>query len=320
MKKTEFRFIEIKEISEDGTFEGILSPYGNVDEGGDVVERGAFVKTIKEKGPTRPLLWQHRTDTPIGEIELEDRKDGLWCRGKLLLELEAAKTAYVLIKNRIVKGLSIGFESIKDSIEGGVRHLKEIKLWEGSLVTFPMNELAQVTRVKARAGEKGDFNEELDKIQTLNSFSDMQMALNDALRSLLWTSEMEKDEKVAACNTILSQFSEAFSNFFPDYLDALAEMWGPMENWSKDKFELKSGATFSLSNKTAIRSNCEQLKSVHDALLALIPEEAAENTSAEKAATTQPQLSEPEIENHSAFDSLLIQAKESYQWKTPNSN
>ena len=140
---------EIKEVSDAGTFEGLLSPYSNIDQGGDVVEPGAYTKTLQEQGVTRPLLWQHKSDAPIGELTLQDRADGLWCVGKLLLDLPDAQKAYTCLKAGIVKGLSIGFESLKDSMVSGVRHLKEIKLYEGSLVTFPMNEMAQVASVKA---------------------------------------------------------------------------------------------------------------------------------------------------------------------------
>src|SRR6185503_21128582 len=109
MMKTKLRMrLEIKEISAEGSFEGLLSPYGNVDGGGDVVERGAYVKTLKDQGPTRPMLWQHKTDMPIGELTLEDRSEGLWCKGQLLMALPEAQKAYLLIKARIVKGLSIG--------------------------------------------------------------------------------------------------------------------------------------------------------------------------------------------------------------------
>lgn len=147
--KDQIFVVEIKALSEEGTFEGLLSPYGNVDQSGDVVVAGAYTKTLKEGGPTRPLLWQH--DEPIGELTLEDRKDGLWARGRLLLDLSKARDAHLLMKAGIVKGLSIGYRTIKDSIENGVRHLKEIKLMEGSIVTFPMNELALIESVKAGA-------------------------------------------------------------------------------------------------------------------------------------------------------------------------
>lgn len=304
--KTKSRLrLEIKEVTAEGTFEGLLSTYGNVDAGGDVVEPGAYTKTLKEGGATRPLLWQHKTSDPIGLLTLEDRPEGLWCKGRLLLDdaVPEARKAYALAKSGIVKGLSIGFESIKDSIESGVRHLKEIKLYEGSIVTFPMNDMALIVRVKALAhknGEsKGDFNEELAQIQTLNAFYDTQSALNEALCSLIW-SEMTRDEKIAAAETILAQFTEAFLAFWPDYLDTLQANYGPMETWSRDQFELKAGATISAANKTKIQSVRDHIKSADEILAALVPDEAGNATSEEKAAANK---SEPD--DHSAAQALL---------------
>ena len=86
--------LEIKEITTEGTFEGLLSPYGNVDAGGDVVEPGAFTKTLKERGGKVPLLWQHDSKNPIGSIVLEDRTAGLYAKGQLLLSIPQAKAAY----------------------------------------------------------------------------------------------------------------------------------------------------------------------------------------------------------------------------------
>ena len=148
MKTKQHMRMEIKDISEEGTFEGVLSPYGNVDQGRDVVEAGAFTKTLKERGSIIPMLWQHDEAQPIGDLSLEDRPEGLYCKGRLLMELPEAQKAYLLMKERIVRGLSIGYEAIKDSVVSGVRHLKEIKLYEGSVVTFPMNEMALITSVK----------------------------------------------------------------------------------------------------------------------------------------------------------------------------
>jgi len=65
--------------------------------------------------------------------------------------VQAAREAYELLKDGAVKGLSIGFESIRERYDSsGIRHLLEIKLWEISLVPFPMLEQAQVTQVKSQ--------------------------------------------------------------------------------------------------------------------------------------------------------------------------
>lgn len=138
----------IKAVTERGTFEGLLSPYNYQDSGSDIVEPGAYTKNLAEKGNRRPLLWQHQTDNPIGELLLEDRPEGLWAKGQLLLSIPQAKAAYELIRAGVVSGLSIGFMCIRDNIDKGVRHLKEIRLYEGSIVTFPMAEIAHISNVK----------------------------------------------------------------------------------------------------------------------------------------------------------------------------
>ena len=148
MRQTKGLRLESKSLDPTGSFEGLLSPYGNVDSGSDQVIQGAYSKTLKEQGNKRPLLWQHKPDVPIGELTLDDRPDGLWCKGQLLIALPDAQTAYTCIRN-LKMGLSIGFDAVKDSIQNGIRSLTEIRLYEGSIVTFPMNELALITSVKS---------------------------------------------------------------------------------------------------------------------------------------------------------------------------
>jgi uncharacterized protein len=289
--------MEIKEISAEGAFEGLLSPYGNVDGGMDVVEPGAYTKSIKERGSIITLLWQHKTDLPIGTLALEDKADGLWCKGQLEMALPKAQEAYICLKNRIIKGLSIGFESIKDSIESGVRHLKEIRLFEGSIVTFPLNELAMVTSIKSKSGVKGDFIEEFSEIQTLSGFYQMQSALDQALRSIIWA-DLTREEKISACELILQQFTDAFSVFFPAYLDALTEAYGSCECWaSKRILEHKSGAMISAVNSDMLTAACEKIKSGHDDILALLDGKAGATTLSTKAAEPK-----PEPANHSAAE------------------
>jgi HK97 family phage prohead protease len=299
--------LEIKEISPEGSFEGLLSPYGNVDGGGDVVEPGAYTKTLQEHGNKVPLLWQHKTDTPVGDLTLEDRPDGLWCKGQLLMALGDAVKAHLLIKARIVKGLSIGFETVKDSVEKGIRHLKEIRLYEGSIVTFPMNEAAMITSVKGSKDAKGDFNEELAEQQLFDAADQMRYALGCALSSVVW-SDLKRDEKITATEVIIQQFSDAYLAYIPVYLDMLTEMFGGMETWSTSaKFlEFKAGRMISAANEKTIQTHCGNIKDSADALLALVAS-AATDTSKEavipeaKAADPKP---EP-VPDHSAAHSLI---------------
>jgi len=306
--KTKLRMrLEIKEIAPDGTFEGILSPYGNVDAGGDVVEPGAYTKTLQEQGLTRPLLWQHKTDVPIGQLTLEDRTDGLWCKGSLLMALPEAQKAYLLIKAKIVRGLSIGFEAIKEALQNGVRHLKEIKLYEGSVVTFPMNESALITSVKGQQQTKGDFNEELNEIQLTDAGYQMRYALSQALSSLFW-SGLTKEEILQAAETIIQQFSDAYMAYLPAYLDMMAEYYGDLETWGRKRLEIKAGRKLSSATMQTLGEVCDHMQksrdhhqSAQDLLSALMDDEAADDgTSKSKAAAPK---SEPE--NHSAASTIL---------------
>jgi HK97 family phage prohead protease len=312
--------LEIKEISEQGVFEGILSPYGNVDEGGDVVESGAFTKTLKEQGNERPLLWQHRPGEPIGKLTLTDTEEGLLCKGQLLLDdaLPEARKAYLLIKNKIVKGLSIGFESIRDSVEGTVRHLKEVKLYEGSVVTFPMNELALITSVKKRETKsheaKGDFSEELEERQLLDAWYQMKSALSDALCSMLYSGASREDKLVMA-ETIIQQFHDAFMDFLPDYLDAAAEVYGIK---GRKPFETKEGRTISASTRETLATAHKCVKDAVDILSALLESDAGETDEGKpKSAATSEKKAATESAapgDHSAVLRGIDELKETMIW------
>lgn len=142
--------LEIKDFGEQGTFTGMASIYGNKDLGGDVVEPGAFAKTLSDKGGEVPILWQHDSREPIGIGKLTDFADGLHIQGNLAIESSpVAQKAYGLMKRGILKGLSIGYDTVRSDVKDTTRYLKELKLWEVSIVTFPMNELATVSTVKA---------------------------------------------------------------------------------------------------------------------------------------------------------------------------
>jgi len=148
-------WLEVKEIQDDGTFTGTASMYDVEDLGGDVIEKGAFTKTISEH-PTVPILWQHDSSEVIGQGEVKEVGNKITLAAKLDLEDPLAQKAHRKLKNKLIKGLSIGFQAVKSTwqdVKDGdatryVRRIQELKLWEVSVVTFPMLPQAQVTRVK----------------------------------------------------------------------------------------------------------------------------------------------------------------------------
>jgi uncharacterized protein len=141
--------LELKTLTEQGTFTGMASVFGVTDLGGDVVEPGAFSRTLHHKGGEVPILFSHDTRQPIGLGRVKETRSGLEISGELVLQSAKAMEAYHLMKKGVLKGLSIGYDSIRDTVSNGVRHLHELKLFEVSLVVFPMNESALVTAMKS---------------------------------------------------------------------------------------------------------------------------------------------------------------------------
>jgi HK97 family phage prohead protease len=142
----------VKDVKDSGSFEGLAAVYGNVDLGNDVIEPGAFTRTLKNSGGKVPILWQHDPKEPIGAGRLSDSREGLVVAGKLVMESDVARKAHGLMKAEVLNGLSIGYDPVKAEHDKkrDARLLKEIKLYEVSLVTFPMNPKALVSSVKSQ--------------------------------------------------------------------------------------------------------------------------------------------------------------------------
>ena len=150
----EFKFADA-EAGARGEFVGYGSTFGNTDLGGDVVERGAFAETLKKRGPSDvAMLWAHDVrQVPIGKwLDMREDDRGLQVRGQLTLDIPRAREVHAALKEGTVKGLSIGYRIPAGGAEmdrnGRLRRIKSVDLFEVSVVTFPMNQRAQVARVK----------------------------------------------------------------------------------------------------------------------------------------------------------------------------
>lgn len=152
MKTKDFS-LEVKDLSDDGSFEGYGSVFGNADSYGEIVMPGAFKKSLAKhaKEKTSPLMfWQHNRDNPIGVWdELEEDTRGLYGKGRLLRGVQKADEAYILMKNKAIRGLSIGYREIRAEPDGNNRKLIELDLMEISPVSFPANRSATITSVKS---------------------------------------------------------------------------------------------------------------------------------------------------------------------------
>lgn len=156
------QFDEVAKIEGGVEIKGYASFFDAVDQGNDVVQRGAYgasLVALKAAGRGVKMLWQHDPAQPIGVWD-EVREDarGLFVKGRILQSVEKGREAIALIEAGAIDGLSIGYRTVKSAKNTkGQRLLQELELWEVSLVTFPM-------LPSARVGAKADTIEPLGEV------------------------------------------------------------------------------------------------------------------------------------------------------------
>jgi len=149
LRETKAIAVEVKADSQ-GRIEGYASRFGEMDQGGDVVVKGAYAESLAS-GRKPKMLWQHNPSQPIGMWEeASEDETGLYVRGRILDTVEKGREARALIEAGALDGMSIGYRTIDaDRGADGARLLKQLELWEVSLVTFPMLQSARVDAIKA---------------------------------------------------------------------------------------------------------------------------------------------------------------------------
>jgi len=145
--------LRIKAMTEEGQFTAWAAKYGEVDLQNDVIEKGAFTRSINEAGAAGwPLLWAHDQAQPVGTALLVDHERGPLVEGLIDRDDPAGALAYQRLKKGLARGVSIGFltpnpDAVKYDRDG-VRHIHELKLMELSLVVIPAQPGATIVSVK----------------------------------------------------------------------------------------------------------------------------------------------------------------------------
>lgn len=146
--------LEEKAISETDdcwTFTGYAAVFNNIDRGNDIIVPGAFAKSLRENG--MPLLcYQHDLKEVVGTVvDAKEDKRGLWIKGELPKDDDFVRGRLVpQLKRRGIRGMSIGYKAVEKERRksDGVRLLKQIRLYEASFVSLPMNPEAGVDTIK----------------------------------------------------------------------------------------------------------------------------------------------------------------------------
>ncbi len=144
--------LEAKAVGDDGLFHGYASLFGVEDLGKDIVQPGAFAKSLKSRPAARiKMLREHDTANPIGVWDevAEDGK-GLRVKGRLILGTVLGRETHSLLKAGALDQLSIGYRTKASRMDRtkGTRLLDEVDLHEISIVTFAMLPSATVSSVK----------------------------------------------------------------------------------------------------------------------------------------------------------------------------
>ncbi|GIU67620.1 HK97 family phage prohead protease [Candidatus Phycosocius spiralis] len=145
------------------TIAGYASLFGSLDLALDVVERGAFDRTLRAKPCSEiAMLFQHDARQSIGRwVEATEDDSGLWMRGLIEADHRTGQKVIALVQAGLADGLSIGFRALEATPRpGGGRILKTIDLREVSIVTFPM-----LPRARLRVREAAPRNNQAPSFQ-----------------------------------------------------------------------------------------------------------------------------------------------------------
>lgn len=211
MERMSTRFSLTDSNLDSGQFDGVASAIGSLVASWcpTVLTRGAFTKTLRERANRVKLLWQHNPDWPLGlPTTLEETPQGLHVIGQVS-QTTLGKDAIILMRDKVVDELSIGFDPIKGQVQelplsqcidqgfvtdprqweemestDMVRVLSQVRLWEISPVTFAADPMARITEAN-RATRGAD-------LQSFESF-------------LSWLTETHTGKVLSAKNKTLVQ-------------------------------------------------------------------------------------------------------------------
>ena len=194
MEYKNFKF-EIKEIkAEDDNFfrfKGAASTFEDMDRGQDIIENGSFLKSLKKIKPV--LLWQHKMSEPLGVLdEIREESKILYVEGRMPKNDDfVLKRVIPQIEIGSIVSMSIGFDIVVSEYDykTEIRRIKQLDLYEISLVSVPMNPNATISSFKSKEEiktkysnlyKKDDKNINLNVIfDNFNNLKDVSSFLKD---------------------------------------------------------------------------------------------------------------------------------------------
>jgi HK97 family phage prohead protease len=153
-----FRNLEIKSIIEENgvmKIEGYAAIFNIPDEPdwrmSDILVKGCFKKTLAERKSAVKLCFNHDMYNLIGKIdEIYEDEKGLFVKCSVSAAEDDLQTK---IREKIYTEMSFGYETLQagyetDADDNTIRMVKEVKLWEVSVVSLPKHPLATFNEAK----------------------------------------------------------------------------------------------------------------------------------------------------------------------------
>jgi len=145
--------------------EGLASTFGNRDRDGDIIVKGAFANTLINRETPIKFLKQHDLREVIGTIDQAIETDeGLFVKGRMPKANSVVKDLFPLLEMGALRDFSIGFKITESDITpDGTQLIKELQLFEISIVSIPANSKAKITSVKS--------DEEIINLETIEKIA-----------------------------------------------------------------------------------------------------------------------------------------------------
>ena len=205
---------------------GYLSAFGNVDSDNDIIEKGAFSKSINERLSEIFYLQQHVWSKPLGKFKVvqEDEK-GLYFEGEII-NTSFGEDQLKLYEAGIVKEHSIGFTTVKSDFkqenENYIRIIKEVKLYEGSAVTLGANSQTPFLGFKSSVNEVKDLYKKILKAHKDGSFTDethglFEIALKQFEAQIIEEYKSTQNEQEPPVSTLISIEPQEINNLFTNF-------------------------------------------------------------------------------------------------------
>lgn len=296
MERSNNLIIEFKSVSPNGKITGYAARFGNVDSYNDIIMQGAFKKTLKEKTPKEiNFLYEHDESKTVGYLTmLQEDEQGLYFEGQILEDkMKAAEIAYNEIKEGYIDSLSIGYIPTKYEVKDGIRMLKEIDLYEISLVKNPANPKANILSVKSfEVDEKEHDLEEAEVPEECKVGGYQVFNVKDGKYLLNFKAVEGLPQEVKEANKELIQsYYKAFRKSFDDYtlFSPVCDRAEVMSTWDMKEFDkyLKKDLTnkelkvfynrlgeLKNKNKEQVEIESDEIKELKDDLNAIARQES----------------------------------------------